>query len=1383
MKNFKAITISLFLVFTPMVYSIGGRSDVTIRQSLNLINYDIEQGLSHNSVFAIEQDYQGFIWFGTQEGLNRFDGYEFRKYYTINGDSLSIPNNIINYILEDNKQRLWIATSAGLALYNREGDNFNRFSDIAGQQLSNTIVTSLLQDQNGNFWIGTFNGGINVYSEKDQTLKIYNNSSTFNYLSNNTIRTFFEDSGGTIWIGTRDGLNRYHPEEDKFEQFFFHSDEVTGGNDIRNICEGEDGILWLATNGGGIIKFDRKSNEFVIDDGNSKEKGKLTNNAIRKIMKDRNGTYWIGSLNGLFLKNPGSNYLHHYKHNPHQTGSLSAHSIRDIFEDRDGNIWLALYYGGIGFFNENNSRFKNYMEQGTAMYGLSSNIVSAVVEDKNGNLYIGTEGGGLNFFDKKEERFHHFMNKPDEKGVSSNFVKSLAIDEHGMLWIGTIETGLDRYDPANGQFTNYQYDPDNSQTISDNYIRSILPDRKGRLWIGTNGAGLNLFNRITGKVTRIDTLQNEQRIRGKNINALAELEGGKLAIGTNKGLNIYDPGNKTNTFFARYTTSKDGYLTEIWCFYADQNNGLWIGTNEMGFFHFDLKTETFQHYSKENFLPGNVVYGILPDEQGHLWISTNKAITRFNPLDSTVRHYDSHSGLLSNQFNYNSYYKTKSGELIFGGNKGFSVFDPSGIVTNTIPAPPMITNFRLLATPVDLNDPQSPLKKNIIVADEATLNYKQTIFTIEFAALSYVAPEKNQYMYTLDGFLDDWVMIGNNRNVTFTNLDPGKYTFRLKVSNNDGLWNEEEASLKINVLPPWWKTNWAYGAYTIIILTIIYLLIRVYQTRIDEKNKLKYERLEKQRIIELNQMKLKFFTNISHEFKTPLSLIIGPLEELRDRFRQNTIEKGIGDKLALVHQNSLMLNNLIEQLMTFRKIESGALQLKVKKVEIVPFLRQIIDSFLELAKKKNIAVNISHELSPDFLWFDPQMLEKVFYNVLSNAMKHTPDNGRIEILVKKDVEKKLTEIQITNSGKGIPEDKLQKVFERFYQIEGGASEIEQGTGIGLSFAKDIVELHNGTIIAFNTKGKGATFLIQLLSGNDHLMNHIIVDESVETPELATILPVQDEINYKTGDLNNAIEPDRSTPLLLVVEDNESLNEYLVSALSDQYRMISASNGLKGLALTHKYSPDLIILDVMMPEMGGVEMTDKIKSDFDTCHIPVIMLTAKSSLDDQIGGISHGADAYMAKPFSMKLLRAQIQSLLQSRDNLKKVFSANLKLEPSRIKIQSMDDRFIKKAIKIVEENIADEKFNVNELGKEIGMSRMQLNRKLKGLLNQTPGDFIRTIRLKRATQLLVDGKLNVSEVIYHVGFGSRTAFTKAFQQQFGASPAEYVKKLKSETKA
>ncbi|MFW5820694.1 MAG: hybrid sensor histidine kinase/response regulator transcription factor, partial [Bacteroidota bacterium] len=1269
-----------------------------------------------------------------------------------------------------------MATNEGLCIYDRESDNFKNFEDQYGKSLSNSIVTTIIEDKEENFWIGTFNGGLNYYNEKKDSFYIIQNDHNSNRLTSNTIRTICEDDEGLLWIGTRNGLNKYDPHENNMEFYYFHPEEVTGGNDIRYIYADESERLLLATNGGGLIKFIKKTGDFQINNEDSDEAGTLKSNTVRSIIRDNSGTLWIGTLNGLFLYDEKDNLFHHYKHNPDDPGTLNTHSVRAIFQDRDGNIWLGLYYGGINFYNQKNSQFQNFTERGPNNSGLSSNIISSFVEDKNGNLWIGTEGGGLNYFNRKTGQFKHYLNQSDKKSISSNFIKSLAIDKNGKLWIGTIEAGLDYFDPVTSTFQNYRNDPSDFHSLSNNYIRSIYIDSKENIWVGTNGNGLNKFNARNNKFERLPYDNGENTIHGSNINSIIEDSSGLLIIGTNKGLNIYNPETYQNRFIN--SIDKGNPLSEIWCFYIDKENNLWIGTNENGLVYYNRQDEIFRSFTQEDALLNNVVYGIIPDNNGYLWVSTNRGLSRFDIEDHSVKNFESHSGLLSNQFNYNSYYKTRDGELLFGGNRGFTLFHPDEIHSNTIMPPAVITGFKLFNKPVDLKDKDSPLNSNIIIAEEVTLNHKQTVFSIEFASLSYIAPENNQYEYTLEGFLDAWIYLGNNRSVTFTNLDPGKYIFKLRASNNDGMWNEAGTSLAINVLPPWWKTGWAFSAYSLFFLGLFLIAVKAYKIRVDERNKLKYERLEKQRIIELNQMKLRFFTNISHEFRTPLSLIIGPVEELVEKFRNS--QDGISKKLSVIQKNSITLHHLIEQLMTFRKIEAGALKLKIQKLELVSYLSHINDSFLDLAGKKNIKFRFSHEISPLPIWIDPDMMEKVFINILSNAFHHTPKNGEVEISAFQNTHTGVVEIKISDTGPGIPEDKLEKIFERFYQIDNPQADPHHGTGIGLSFARDIINLHAGSISAKNLKGKGVCFIIRIKAGKEHLKEHILIEsgdllkeeeKKIITTDNSKGMLLTEEVNE---DINNTKKDLSKKYKILVVEDNESLNNYLSDTLSEEYQVCNAFNGKQGLTQARVHNPDLIIMDVMMPELGGIELTNMLKTDFETCHIPIIMLTAKSSLNDEIEGFEKGADAYISKPFSMKLLKTQISSLLQNRENLRKVFNLNLKLNPTEVNIQSMDDKFIKHAMKIVEDNIAEEKLNVQLLAEELGMSRMQLNRKMKGLLNQSPSDFIRIVRLKRASQLMTDGKLNVSEVIYHVGINSRTYFTKAFKDQFGMSPKEYA---------
>jgi ligand-binding sensor domain-containing protein/signal transduction histidine kinase/AraC-like DNA-binding protein len=1370
-----------FLIVVLNLFSLFSISNISPILSKNLFfkSYGIEQGLSHNTVFCIEQDYQGFIWFGTQEGLNRFDGYTFKKYLHNPEDSLSVPGNTIHDILEDSHKNLWIATSEGLCQYNRITDKFTHFDHLSKKKLSDKIITSLLEDKNGNLWVGTFNGGVNIYDLENDSLTIINHSESKQKLSNNTVRVIFEDGVNNIWIGTREGLNKYSFSLKTVKQYAFHEDNIIGGNDIRDIFETQPGELLIATNGGGLVSFNSETEAFFIDYGNSDKIGELSSNTIRTIKSDQNGMIWIGSLNGLFLYDQYNKIFNHYKHNPDDPGSLNAHSIRAVFKDEDGNMWLGLYYGGINFYNTENSQFQNFSEKGTSDKGLSSNIISAIVEDRHGKLWIGTEGGGLNHFDPSTGKFKHYFHHPSKNSISSNFIKSLALDSLGNLWIGTIESGLDYFNTRSSVFTNNRNIADDKNTLSNVYIKSIFIDKDHTVWIGTNGGGLNKYSPKYKKFFSYSFDQGKNSIIGSNVNCIVNYSDSILCIGTNKGLNFFN--KRTAKFTLLNRLDNDDLLSEVWCLFKENEKHLWIGTNENGLVLYNIEDNQASKIINDNSPNNNVVYGILPDETGSLWISTNKGISRLNLSDLSFKNYDSHSGLLSSQFNYNSYCKTKKGTLIFGGTKGFSMFSPSEIRSNTTIPKAVITDFRIMNKPINYDDPDSPLPSNIIIADEINLSYKQSVFSIEFASLSFVAPEKNQYEYTLEGFLNQWVYLGNTRTVSFTNLDPGTYRFRLKVSNNDGLWNENAATLKINVQPPWWRTLWAYSAYILIIFTMAFFAIKLFQIRIDEKNKLKYERLEKERIIELNQMKLKFFTNISHEFRTPLSLILGPLEDLQEKM--DILNEPARKKLSIIQKNALRLYKLVEQLMTFRKLEAGALQLKISNNEVITFLSQIHESFEELAIKKNIDFSFTHKQHEIYLWFDYEMMKTVFFNVISNAFKHTPDNGRIDINIDFHIDKPFSEITITDNGTGIPSDKLEKIFERFYQVEPEHGEQYEGAGIGLSFAKEIVSLHHGEITAKSDLNKGSVFYIRLLKGTDHLKDHNIIKDDIVFKLNKDEIPYDEsgpddfgKISENPSGKNNEKNPVR----LLIVDDNAGLVDYLTESLNDEYQIISASDGMQGLAMSRLQNPDLIIMDVMMPKMNGLEVTEKLKSDFDTCHIPVIMLTARTEVEDQIKGISTGAEVYINKPFSIRMLKTQIKSLLQNRILLRKVFYNNLSMKPSNVFIQSIDDKFIQSVKKIVEENISDPQFNVSSLSDKLGISRMQLNRKINGLFNQTPGDFIRTIRLNRASQLMIDGQLNVSEVIYYVGITSRSYFTKAFTQQFGMSPKKYIKSVRKD---
>ncbi|MCH9028316.1 MAG: response regulator, partial [Bacteroidetes bacterium] len=841
---------------------------------------------------------------------------------------------------------------------------------------------------------------------------------------------------------------------------------------------------------------------------------------------------------------------------------------------------------------------------------------------------------------------------------------------------------------------------------------------------------------------------------------------------------------------------------------------LWIGTAGGGLNLFDKENERFIHITEKDGLPNDVVYGILPDEKGNLWLSTNKGLSKYKPAKNQFTNYDVNDGLQSNEFNTGAYYKSRSGELFFGGINGFNYFFP-GKIGNKKSIPKLVfTEFKLFNKSVSVRDSNSVLQKTISETGKMKLSYAENVISFEFASLDYYAPTKNQYAYKLKGFNEEWIQLGTKREVSFTNLDPGEYVLRVKGTNSDGVWNEKGASIRIIITPPIWQTWWAYLLYVFVLLTGLYLIRRYELNRVNLKNQLKFEKVESKSLREIDQMKSRFFTNISHEFRTPLTLILGQIDSLQSSIKDL---KNRG-KLQVAHKNAKRVLRLINQLLDLSKLESGSLELKAEPHNIVSFLKSLFYSFESLADKKSIKLSFTSEQEKVFVNIEPDKMEKVFYNLVSNAFKFTAEGGEIAIKIfevddnsvivrqsdsesqrsnlnrgklfqtnkatDSTIKNKYAAISIKDTGIGIPEDRLSNIFNRFYQVDNLQTSDYEGTGIGLALAKELVELHKGIISVNSKEDEGTEFVIYLPISKETKQTQDQVT-SVDQPQKASTERVSKEFQDQLEDeLSNLVDEPQDRPIngndidrqiILVVEDNQDVRAYICEQLESKYSVIQAMNGEDGIVEAQESIPDLIITDVMMPKMDGFEFSKKIRRNEKTSHIPIIMLTAKASLDDKIEGLETGVDAYLTKPFSTKELIARVSNLIHQREQLRKRFRGKTIIRPSDVTAASIDQTFLEKVIKTVDVHIEDEQFNVDKLADEVCMSVSQLNRKLRALIDQPAGQLIRSMRLNRAAGLLKQNVGSVAEICYMVGFNDQSYFTRTFKKQFGHTPSEFKK--------
>ena len=1339
--------------------------DVSSRnQLLKFKQFSLAEGLSQSSVLCILQDSKGFMWFGTRDGLNKYDGHSFKTYRFDYRNKNSISNSFIKSLLEDENGNIWIGTNNGLNKYLPSKDSFERFKHNESESsLINNEIWSLASHGKGYLWVGT-NAGLekfNIKTKKSEHLKIDKS------ILKNHIRYLFKDSKENLWVCNRENISLYSNQKNEFIEISYPSTQIrkSTSNYAPVIYQDRSGTIWLGYRDGLAI-YNNEKNEFQHFKIELGDINTITEE-VRTFYEDVFGNFWVGTYNGLYIINKKRTSISHYTHDENNFNSLSQNSVYSIIGDTKGDVWIGTYAGGVNYYDRSYDIFKNYYA-GSNNYKLNYKVVSSLIEEPSGNLWIGTEGGGLNFLNKETGQFSHFTNNKNKpSSISTNNIKSIIRTKEGNFWIGTHEGGLNFLNPNKKPFVfeKYKRQTENEASLSNNRVISLFEDYKKNIWVGTSGGGLNMYDLQKNTFLRIkdtslligEIIFNITHTHNKDI----------LLISGNKGLATININSKEITPIKyQITKENEGNIISTLCAYEDKFKNLWIGTEGNGLFYYDTKTKSSIKYGRSEGLPNEVIYTILPDDFNSIWFSTNKGLSRFNLESHQFKNFDVSDGLIENEFNYGAKLKLKNKELMFGSANGIVFFNPDRIIENSFIPPVYITS-------ISVNN--EPYFSGTDIAKDIELTHDQNVFSFNFIALSYSQSDKNKYAYKLEGFDKDWNYVGNKKSATYTNLDPNEYVFKVKASNNDGLWNEKGQSISIKILPPFWKTWWAYLFYLVLLITTLYLIRKYSLLRIHEKNELKQERLEKEKIEEINSLKLKLFTNISHDFRTPLTLIVGPLERM---LKNNEGNSYIQKQHKTMYRNASVLLQLINQLLDFRKSESGKLKLKASQNNIVLFIENIKKSFEELAEFREIDYSFKSTNKNLEIWFDVVNLKKVIFNLLSNAFKFTPNNGKIKIRIsvteKNSKKGEFVKIEIKDSGKGIPKKNLSFIFDRFYQIERDESS-RSGTGIGLALAKSVIELHKGSIKVKSKEKEGTSFVILLPFGKKHLSKEQIIKEihEIETVnfyEEATISSLKEK---SETDVSEKVEINSELPIILIVEDNPEVRVFVKQIFQNNNNILEADNGEKALEIAKNNSLDLIISDVMMPIMNGIELCEKIKTNVITSHIPVLLLTAKTSQDSQKEGYKTGADAYVTKPFDSSILEQKVKNLLKTRQNLIKKLKKDIILKPKELEITSADEIFLKKSISLIEQNINNADFSINDFITEIGMSRSALYRKLKALTGQSITEFIRTIKLKRAAQLISQTKRTISEIAFSLGFNDLKHFRKSFQKLFNELPSQY----------
>jgi len=1635
-----------------------GFTGLTAQQQLRFKHLNLEQGLSHSLVTDVIQDRRGFIWVGTQDGLNRFDGYHFRIFRPDPKLKNSPHGKWISELFEDSSGQIWIRyRSGGLDRYDPVHQQFHHYlhdpadphsisDDLATEfRFLKTMSQTILEDRNGAIWIGTANG-LNRYNRlTNDFTRYYHNPENPKSLPDNTIMTLLQDDHGFVWVGTKEGLARFDPVTGKCLRFQHDPEnplQSLSNNYVRTLLQDSRGNIWVGTRFGGVNRFscDTGTGEYRIEQYlyAPSTPAHARTDGIYGLLETRRGEIWVGAETGVFFLKPGekkftplpvtqpvskAQYLledskgyvwiggvqiefgllrvppdrsrvEYYEHSDVLSFSLSNNAIAGLMEDRTGVLWIATVKGGINLIDNNRKQFRHYYRDPSNPNSLNDNDVYAIYEDGKETLWVGTKSG-LNRIDRQTGSVEIYEKQADnENSPSGQIVGVIEPDPGGFLWLGYFDYKISKFHPAKEQFTHFHHhelDPESYLAWS---VRDILIDRNGQTWFGASTHALTQLKK-DGHSFRY--FPNESPIplpsNKYSINCLHQDRNGYLWVGHfDSGLSRFDPQHHSFKNYKHHPADPNSLSSnEVKCILEEEDGAFWIGTGA-GLNHFDPKTEIFRHYTTNDGLPNNTILGILKDRHGRLWLSTNGGLSCFNPKTETFDNYYAENGLQSNEFNEGAYFKSREGEFFFGGVNGVTAFFPDSIRLNPFLPEVAITQLRIFNQPVHPGDTIGEkviLSRAIEYTQELELSYRESVFSFEFTALHFAAASKNRFAYKMEGFDNAWTYIdADQRYATYTNLDPGAYTFRVKATNNDGRWNESGDFIHIRILPPWWNTPiFRRSLFLFLFLASIGVIrLRILRlkaqkahlehlvrqrtgalsranTELDESrqavlaqkdqievqkqhleqqnrnirllseigqnitstikieeimakiyeslnalmdapnfsigqinpsrnvidffafetpekplskleiplsdqhhlsvwaihngetifmNELEYEigayfedvperydagtpyqsaiylplRAASEKVIgilivkspkakayspfhlqvlknlaayiaiaidnaqayreieeqseqlrNMDELKTRFYTNISHEFRTPLTLILGSVANLQKGPNLSPVQKR---SLQMLERNARRLLRLVTQIMDLSKLEGGVLHLEVSRENIVRHLRLIIDSFDHLAQQKGVSFSFyaKEEIVEGLV--DKDKLEKIVYNLLFNAFKFTPRGGKVAVYfrtLQPDGASRHLEIEVKDTGTGIPEKDLKNVFQRFYQVRDRADRKSDGAGIGLSLVHHLVELHYGAIQVesqVDGPGQGTSFRVQIPIDRTAYQPEEIRQNL--TPQKARTLSTLNAayVNYPARDAELPPPPYRERPTVLVVEDDDDMRTFIKQCLRDEFEIVEAAHGKTGIALAGRHHPDLILTDVMMPCYNGFELCQQLKKDPATSHIPIIILTAKTSSDAELEGLQAGADDYLTKPFRTDALRYKLQNIISTRRQLIEQYKNDLWMKEEQLTTSASDKALLQKAVAIIDQHLSDPKLDVALFTREMAVGRTVLYEKIKSITGLSINELIKTHRLKTAARMMLEQNSSISELSYQVGFNDPKYFSKCFKKQFGQSPRAYI---------
>lgn len=1314
-------------------------------------------GLSQSTVWEIAQDRKGFIWMATADGLNRYDGSTFTVFRHQPDQPYSLPTNDISTLRADRRGNLWVAPRAGgLHRLRPDGQTFEHFPKTSrGEGIAGAHVGCLAESA-GHLWVGTAGLGLLAYDFRTRQLLRWPDGRV-----GKTITALLAE-GEFLWLGTEPGqLLRLHPQTGRLVAHHLPPEPgmAERHRTISVLRRDARGRLWVGTSGQGLYRLDEATGTFV---STFFKRGVYeTVNLITDVLDAPTGDLWVLTDYGA-VRYPNGDVSRPTLVLPDAENdrSLSTHALKKGFRDAEGNLWLGTWQGGVNILHARQEPFAAFRHQPFNPQSLPTTKAAPLTSDRLGQLWVGSNKG-LTRISADGTRFRHFNSR--NSSLRADDINPLFVSPSGNLCVSTWTAGFSVGDPRSERFTPVGL-PGRSKSV-----KSFAAADSGRVWVATQERELFRFDEKTGRLQPIDLTAVERVSAVFSFNALMQDSRGTLWIGTyNTGLLAWN--RRTNTVRLFRADHQPGSLgsNSIVSLYEDRRGRVWVGTNGGGLHRFDPVTNRFQTVTTRDGLANNYIAGIQEDAQGTLWLSTNGGISSYNPATGAVHNYDQRDGLVGKEFLQNASAELPDGRLAFGSTQGLVLFHPERLKEKLPPPRVYLTGLKLFNRPVSPTDRNAPTRLSLTDAPSLVFRPEQSVFTLEFTGVSFHPNRNIRYQYRLDGFDADWNDVGSQTSATYTNLHEGDYTFRVRAAIGNSPWSAPR-TVHIEVLPPWYRRWYTYLLYGLSIVGLLYALRRIIRIRERLKADVRVKQIERDTIQALDDAKTSFFTNISHEFRTPLTLILAPLEKLT---QETGFEPRLQHQFQTIQRNAQRLLRLVNQLLDLSKLESGSLVPDVSRNDVVRFTERIVSSFEELAESKHVALRFKANFDAFEGFFDPDILEKITYNLLSNAFRFTPEGGEVRVALTIEPGEPACTLTVADTGVGIPDEAIGHIFERFYQGNGQQTRKKSGTGVGLALTRELVELHRGTIGVESAVHVGTTFTVTLPLGESAFPPAWLAHEAEPVETVPSLLPTMVPEGLATN-------PGKAAPVLLLVEDNEELRLYLKEYFARSYQVLTAPDGKAALALAAKHIPDLVISDWLMPEMDGAELCFALKRDERTSHVPVLLLTSRSSNQSQLSAFESGIDDYMTKPFNLAILETKARSLIQNRQRLREKWSRNRLAQPSDVGLPPMEEQFIQKAVAVIETHLDDPHFDAEGLETALNLSRMQLYRKLKSITNASATEFIRQVRLQRAVQLLQSGHFNVSEVAYRVGFNDPAYFSRCFRKEFGKAPQEWLGRMGS----